>query len=123
MSKVGLTVEGAPELSRGLSRVADELGDLSTPGKDVADRVADRARSGAPVDTGALAASIRTVVYPDAATVEAGEPYAPFVHWGVPSRNIEAQPFLTLALEAEASPAIDAYAEYVQDLLDRVEGI
>lgn len=123
MTRAELRVEGAPELARGLDRVASDIGDLSSPGREATDRVADRATATAPRDTGALAASIRTVVYPDVAAVEVGEPYAPFVHWGVPSRNIAARPFLTLALAAEESATMDAYTDYVQSLLDRVEGI
>lgn len=123
MTTAGLRVDGAPELARGLDHVADELGDMSGPGKDAADRVLERARGLAPVDTGELVSSLRSVAFPDAAEVEAGAAHAPFVHYGVPSRNIDANPFLTLALEAEESAITGAYTEHVQDLLDRVEGI
>lgn len=118
-----LTLEGADNLSRGLARVADDVGDLSEPGNDAARGVLEAARQAAPVDTGELVSSIHAAAFPDYAEVSASAPHAPFVEYGVPSRNMAAQPFLSLALEAEESRVLDVYAAHVQGSLDRVEGI
>lgn len=123
MTRAELRIDGAPELARGLARVAGELGDLSEPGRESSERVAAHARVTAPRDTGFLASTIRAAAYPDVSVVNVDAPYAPFVHWGVPSRNMAARPFLTTALEADTAATLDTYTDHVNHLLARVEGI
>lgn len=51
-------VKGDDELAASLKRAADDIGDMSDALDDAGQLVEQRARSGAPVDTGALANSI-----------------------------------------------------------------
>jgi phage gpG-like protein len=120
VTETGLRVDGAEELSASLARAARDLDDLSVPADKGAGRVAERARATAPRLTGELAGSIAVA---GGGIVKATARHAPFVHWGVPSRNIPARPFLTLALQSEAERVVQEYETHVQDILDRVEGI
>jgi phage gpG-like protein len=119
VTETGLRVDGAEELSASLARAARDLADDSDAERKGAEKVAVRARGTMPRRTGYMAGS--TVV--EGGMVKVTARYAPFVHWGAPSRNMPARPFLTLALQSETDRVVDEYETHVQDILDRVEGI
>lgn len=69
--------------------------------KASADRIAEKARQLAPVDTGALRGSIEavSVTTGKSAEVRVGVPYAAYVEYG--TYKMAAQPFLSPAVEQE----------------------
>jgi len=98
------------------------------------------AKSRAPVDTGALRDSIKTLVVLNAnkesgrATVgptqdpglkkdgqsysESPALYGMFVEFGVPSRHIERQPFMRPAFDAQADAVVQKFADTLRDGLE-----
>ena len=100
----------------------DELKDAHTRAAQI---VATYAAQIAPRRSGRLAGSIRTAKQVKRARVVAGRasvPYAAPIHWGWPSRNIAAQPFMSDAAQATESEWVNAYMADVQKALDKVKG-
>lgn len=116
-----LEVEGGRELRRALKGIEDGIANLKATHARIAAMVTPRAKTDAPILTGALAGSIRGSGTASAAIVRAGGarlPYGGPIHWGWPARNITGQPFLSDAGK-ETEPVWTAMYEHdVQSLMD-----
>jgi HK97 gp10 family phage protein len=113
-------VEGDEALRATLGQVAARLDDLTAAGQTGGRAVAQRAQSDAPVDTGALARSIKAEATGKEITVTATARYAAFQEYG--TSTTPASPYLRPALEAATSTIVDAYTGQIQDLLGTVKG-
>lgn len=117
-------VEGAAELRKFLRKLPPDLRkDLARIHKNVAKPVAEMAEVIVPRRSGRLRSTIRTGGTQRAGRVVAGRasvPYAGPIHWGWPARNIKAQPFLVIALEARQLQVMTEYMTQVDHLMDRV---
>jgi hypothetical protein len=118
----GLEVRGAAELVRTLHQAGADLGDLSAAGKRAGDLLVATARSRAPRRTGTLAASLSPVATTTGVRVASVVRYASAVHWGVPSRNMAANPFLADAVGARQDTLVGYYLDQVQTAVDGVRG-
>lgn len=125
MARAVVEVEGARELRRTMKAAGEDLGDLKDANAEVAAYVAAAARGAAPSVSGRLAGSVRGNRAAASAVVKAGGaavPYAGPIHWGWPSRNIAAHPFVA-DTAAETEPHwTETYREAVQRILDRIKG-
>lgn len=117
-----LEVHGAAQLQRTLHQAGVDLADLSGAGKRAGDLVAGGARARAPKRTGALAASLSPVVSATGVRVASSVRYASAVHWGVPSRNIAANPFLIDVVGDSQDTLVGYYFDQVQAAVDQVKG-
>lgn len=117
-------IQGQKELIKSLRAVHRDLPkELAPLHKQLAEPLAEAARSKAPSSSGRLAGSIRAQGAQRYARVAAGKksvPYAGPIHWGWPARNIEAQPFLVETLEARADQTADEYLRLLERFIDSV---
>lgn len=113
-------VDGAEALSSSLAAVGGSLDDLQAAGATAGQAVRTRAQANAPVNTGALARSIRADATGTEVTVGAYVPYAAFQEYG--TVNTPASPYLRPALEASTTQIVDAYADEIGKKLDSVRG-
>lgn len=120
MTQSGMEVEGAEQLDRTLSAVAEDIGDMGAAAGKAAQTVRTRASSLAPVDTGNLARSIRADAGPTEVTVGTDIPYGPYQEYG--TITVPASPYLRPALEASTNAIVDAYTAEVQSKLATVKG-
>jgi hypothetical protein len=118
-------VVGRARLVRTLRQAGHDVEDLKDAHQAVAAVVAAAAAATAPRRTGKLAASVRGNRAVGRAVVRAGRasvPYAGPVHWGWPSRNIAAQPFVAEAAQVTEPVWLALYENGVVKALDRVKG-
>lgn len=117
--------EGVHELRATLRRAGANLGDLKVTHVQVAEHIRPVARAGAPVRSGALAATVRASGTKSDAFVRAGfarVPYANPIHWGWPARGIRANRFVSKAVLATQTRWVGIYRDGVQRILNRVRG-
>lgn len=125
MPETGIRVEGLDELARSMKRAGADIEELKDAHYRAAQIVASRAAQIAPKRSGKLAGSIRPTRQVRRARVVAGRssvPYAAPIHWGWPSHNITAQPFMSDAAQQTESDWVAAYMADVQTALDKVKG-
>ena len=75
-----------------------------------------------PSITGTLAGTVRAGRGKTKAVVRAGgarAPYAGVIHYGWPQHNIEAQPFITQALQSEQNSIFNALNDGIGDILKK----
>lgn len=120
MSELHAEIEGDAALRATLGQVAANLDNLPKAGETGGRAVQQRARSGAPVDTGNLARSITAEATGNEITVGAAAPYARFQEYG--TVTVPAAPYLRPALEASTAQIVDAYTGEIQNLLETVRG-
>lgn len=116
-------VEGLGQLRRQLRALGDDLADLKQANAAVSAFIAPAAAARAPRRTGRLAASVRGTRAAGGATVAAGGasvPYAGPVHWGWPSRHIDAQPFIRDTALATESAWLPIYEAELARLTEKV---
>lgn len=133
-------VAGAQELRRRLKAAGDDLADLKAVHLEIAEAVAAKARTKAPVKTGALKKTIRASGTKTAATVRMGSkrvPYANTVHWGrrmYPNMRakgtdakgrsmpfaapVDANPFVWETAHADEAEIQKFYSEYIDKALE-----
>lgn len=117
-----MTVEGAAAARRALDSAARELHELDrTAAPNAASVVLVAAQWGAPRRTGLLASSGRVEDGGGAVAVVFGARYAPPVHYGVPSRGMAAQPFLTQAAESQEASVHNIYLREVETIASRAD--
>ncbi|SRR5690625_2226519 len=106
---VTVTIDGPEQLRAAFHQLGYRSRDLHQAWGQIGAAIAHTAHGGVPWATGTLAGSIRAGKAKTKAIVRAGGarvPYAGVINYGWPGHNIEAQPFLTDALEAERDPAL-----------------
>ena len=119
-----VTIDGLAPLVKRL-RALDKglVVEVKALNRAAAERVATRARSLAPFDTGTLAGTIKPGGTVRSGYVQVGSarvPYAQPIHFGWPAHNIEAQPFLWDALDEEQDTVTREYARGLDALIARV---
>lgn len=127
----GVTIEGARQLRRTLKEAGDDLTELKEVNRAAAEIAANRAKTWAPRTSGRLAGTVRSSGTKTAGIVRAGNnrktkagvPYANPIHWGWPSRNIKANPFLSYSAQATEPRWIKLYENYIEKALSQVRGI
>lgn len=119
-------VEGASRMRSTLRRAGVRASQMAAVNRAAAGVVVGAGRSSAPRRSGRLAASVRTAgTTASTAVVSAGRksvPYAAPIHWGWAARNIEAQPWLSLAAQASEPRWITEYYDHMDRLVQSVEG-
>ena len=122
-SDVTLNVEGAKELRRLAKKVAGaEANKAMKEGhRKVSTLIADHAKvATTPVDSGALAASIKAAPTASKAMVQAGagksRDYAGVQHFGDPARNIPASMYLSESVSEEWRTVKEAYEKFIHEL-------
>jgi hypothetical protein len=121
----GVKIEGLDELVRTMKRAGVDVSELKEAHIRAAEIVATAAAQIAPRRSGRLADSIRPAKQVKRARIMAGGarvPYANPIHWGWPSRNIEASLFISNAAQSSEPQWKAAYLEAVQAALDKVHG-
>jgi len=116
-------VEGATEFRRALKVMGADLKEFTKINKAAAEIVARRARQNAPRKSGKLAGAIKAGARQTRGFVSAGKkavPYAGPIHYGWPTRNIEAQPFLLDAVDDTRDEVVDQYERMIADMVVRV---
>lgn len=120
-----LNVEGGRKLRAALKAAGDDLADMTAAHKRITDIVIGTAGGKVPRRSGRLASSVRGSGTKTASVVRAGGarvPYAGPIHWGWPTRNISAQPFLVDAARATEPQWTAVYLEDLQAILDKHAG-
>ena len=114
-------------LQKAMKEAGDDMvAELKAGNKALGEIVAARARQLVPVRSGALQKTIKATKSAGGAKVNAGTPgltskvpYAGPIHYGWEARDIEAQPFLSDALDDVRDEVVDAYDKMIADLLKK----
>ena len=114
-------------LQKAMKEAGDDMvAELKAGNKALGEIVAARARQIVPVRSGALQKTIKATKSAGGAKVNAGTPgltskvpYAGPIHYGWEARDIEAQPFLSDALDDVHDEVVDAYDKMIADLLKK----
>jgi phage gpG-like protein len=118
-----ITVDGDERLAATAREAADDLGDMTTTNRGVAEIAKARAAGNAPRITGRLAGSVRVAsVTALEVVIAADAEYSAFVNYGVPSRGQVAQPFMTDALRDTQTEIVHAYASRVDSITHDIKG-
>ncbi len=121
--KPAVKVVGAAEFRKAMRNMGADLKDLTAINRRAAETVAEAARDGAPVLTGALRGSVKSRATQKRGSVQAGSKgvvYAGPIHFGWPARNIKPQPFLYDALDDRRDAVVDAYEQHIEALVQKV---
>lgn len=122
----GVQIEGGRELRRTMKQAGEDMQQMKDAHAAAARIAAAAARGKTPVgETGNLAASVRSSGTTTAGILRAGKasvPYAGPIHWGWPSRNITAQPFLADGASSTEPVWVEAYAQAVNRILAKIRG-
>lgn len=119
MASQTVKVTGLRELRKNLRTANAGYGDLKAAGLEAAKPVLDTAHTMVPVLSGALDQSLRAAGQAAGAVVRAGRasvPYAGIQHFGSPSRNIRARPYLYDAIDKRRDDVIAIYEKRVNDI-------
>jgi hypothetical protein len=136
VARFGVRVVGANRLARTLRAADMDVKVMSRINKQAASTVAAAARPTAPVGVktrksrkryrpGKLAKTIRAGATLRAGVVRAGGgrvPYANVIHWGWPSRNIRARPWLSDAAVRTEPVWVKQYEQHMKDVVKQVKG-
>jgi len=111
-------IEGLGQTMRALTKAGADAQDMKDLMHALGMLVVNAANP--PVKSGALDATMRAGRGKTKAVVRAGgakTPYAGVVHYGWPQHNIEAQPFLQTALDAQRTQIFDDLEDGIGELL------
>lgn len=118
-------IDGARRLRTTLKKAGYDLADFKKVNRTAAATVAAHAKSTSPYKTGALQSTIRPAATLRAGIVRAGfkrVPYAGPIHWGWPSRNIKAQPWLTTTAKATEPVWVPQYELHMRLVVSQIKG-
>jgi len=116
-------VDGVDRLARTLEDAADDLDDLSSVSRAIETALLPRILARVPRRSGRLRSSVRATAR--ATGTDFGSPliYGNPIHWGWPARHIAPQRFVWDVLTAETDLVVAKYADGVDAILGRVEGV
>lgn len=126
--KPGITLNGSSDLQRTLRRAGVDIRELKPINRDAAEIAMERARAEAPVQTGRLRDTLRVGATNRAGVIRAGNnravgvPYAGVIHWGWPSRDIKANPFVARSARRTEHKWRQLYERYTDRVLGKVKG-
>ena len=115
-------IEGLGKSMRALSKAGADSQDMKDLMHTLGMLVVNAASP--PRQSGALAGSMRAGRGKTKAVVRAGgakAPYAGVIHYGWPAHNIEAQPFITQALQSQQNSIFNALNDGIGDILKKNE--
>ena len=119
---------GAARFATTLSKAESAIGELGDPLDTAGAIIAEAGAANAPVLTGALRGSVRAKVDRryraprGAVALTSPLTYAGPIHWGVPSHNISATPFLLMGAEQTQSQWVGAIESHAQKVCASVKG-
>jgi len=114
-------VDGGDRLASTLHNAADDVAELDDAKRDAGRIVEERARKGAPRDTGALVSSIASTVEDADVLIASSLPVYPGVQeYG--STHTPAHPYMRPALEASTTQIVDLFEDDVRKAIDQVKG-
>ena len=116
---ITVKVIGARELRRALKAAEADMKDLTSVHRDVGQVVMSAQQP--PRRTGKLAASLKSSPTTTKARVSSTLPYAAPVHWGVPSRNLAPNPWISRAAQSTEQTWTDLYQKRIQALMNDVQ--
>lgn len=116
---VEIRVRNGAELARELRALGASLAHIKNVNHKAGELIAEEARNRAPVDTGALRASIRAGARQDGVRVTAGaylrQPYAYYQEYG--TRYISPRLYMTGAFHAKQAAVLNLYRDEVARLV------
>jgi HK97 gp10 family phage protein len=115
-------VEGLDTFVSTMHKAEQQLQEMGDAHRQASAIIASAAAAAAPRRTGRLAGSVRASASAKQGMVEVTAPYAGPIHWGWPSRNIDAQPFAMNAARSTEPQWIKFYEAEVQKAIDDVKG-
>jgi hypothetical protein len=123
----GIKVEGLSAVQRDLRSLGGDLdlnkAEFLATNRKVAELVINSSKRFVPVQSGALAESIRQASTKKSAKVRVGDksgvPYAGPIHFGWPARRIKPQPFIYEAIDGRRAEVAMAYAERITQIRNK----
>ena len=115
-------VKGVDVLTAVLLKFSDDIKKLNGFGPEIGKLIANNASALAPNRTGALAASIGSVVTKDGVQVYAGSekvPYAGVIEYGWPAKGKQAKPYLMPAVKNNLEAIIKKYEDGISDRIKK----
>ena len=109
-----INVKGVDTLTALLLKFSDDVKKLNGFGTEIGNLIANNASALAPKRTGALAASIGSVVKENGVQIYAGServPYAGVIEYGWPAKNRQAKPYLMPAVQNNMQAIIKKYED------------
>ena len=122
MSRERYTIVGATEVASTLRKAGASLKDLTKANQDAANIVAALSRARAPRLTGALANATQAYASKEGAGIRNELPYFGPIHYGWPSRNIAAQPYVDEAVAESESQWLAVYQHAAESACEMVKG-
>jgi len=124
-----VTIEGLSKVQRDLRKLGGDLdlvkGEFLTTNKKVAEVIIEGSKRFVPVQSGALAESIRQASTKKSAKVRVGDgsnvPYAGPIHFGWPKRRIKPQSFIYDAIDGRRAEVAMLYAERVTQIRNKYD--
>ena len=123
----GVKIEGLSAVQRDLRKLGGDLdlvkGEFLATNKKVAEIVIEGSKRFVPVQSGALAESIRQASTKKSAKVRVGTPtqvpYAGPIHFGWPKRRIKPQSFIYDAIDGRRNEVAQLYAQRLTEIQNR----
>lgn len=115
-------VIGADSIVSTMRAAEDRVETCGDGARDLAEKLSRWAQGEAPVRTGRLAASIGAGWGGEVASVNVNVAYAGPIHYGWAAHGISPNPFVTRALAAHRSEAVQTLDGGLQDVADSVRG-
>lgn len=119
---IEVQVSGINEVKSSLNKLGQDLESNIELNKELSTVIAQRASAIAPKLTGALASSIVGNASGERAQIVAGGPAVPYagvIEYGWPEKGIQAQPYLTTAVNKNMDFVIQEYEKTIQTAIKK----
>lgn len=124
MAEAGITITGVKEVVDTLNKLGRDLESNIELNKELSTTLSQKASAMAPRLSGALASSVVGNPSAEKAQILAGSeavPYAGVIEYGWPARNIQAQPYLTPAVNNNMGYIIEKYNDSIQAAIKKYD--
>lgn len=115
-------IEGLEQVKSSLEELAKDLENNLELNKEISSNLAQKASSMAPRLTGALASSVQGNPSEKKAQILAGSaavPYAGTIEYGWAPRNIQAQPYLSKAVNSNMGYIVEKYNDAIKNSIKK----